>query len=205
MVIDGIGRPKRPRANAEMIIEASEHHFRQRGFDKTTVADIAKGLGMSPANVYRFFHSKEELRRAVFGRTLDSGYSRALSISKLPTSAASRIKRFLKLQHAMSINVIAYHRTVHELILLSFNRDRDLVDGHIARVSDVLASVIADGIDRGEFAPQDLSRLPTIFIMAAIKIWHPLLLSTCRNDRPDELLDILCNALKQPIPLAPLK
>jgi len=32
--------------------------FRQIGFQKTTVADIARELHMSPANVYRYFAAK---------------------------------------------------------------------------------------------------------------------------------------------------
>ncbi len=43
----------------ERILEVAERLFRQIGYQKTTVADIAKELRMSPANVYRFFESKK--------------------------------------------------------------------------------------------------------------------------------------------------
>ena len=39
----------------ERILVVAERLFRQLGYQKTTVADIAKELRMSPANVYRFF------------------------------------------------------------------------------------------------------------------------------------------------------
>ena len=39
----------------ERILAVAERLFRQIGYQKTTVADIAKELRMSPANVYRFF------------------------------------------------------------------------------------------------------------------------------------------------------
>src|SRR6266403_1083472 len=42
----------------ERILVVAERLFRQIGYQKTTVADIAKELRMSPANVYRFFDSK---------------------------------------------------------------------------------------------------------------------------------------------------
>ena len=48
-----------------LIIEAAERLFRQIGFQKTTVADIARELHMSPANVYRFFAAKSEINEAV--------------------------------------------------------------------------------------------------------------------------------------------
>jgi len=37
------------------ILKVAEEHFRRIGYHKTSVADIASELGMSPANVYRFF------------------------------------------------------------------------------------------------------------------------------------------------------
>ena len=43
------------------IIETAEALFRRLGFAKTAVADIAAELGMSPANVYRFFASKNAM------------------------------------------------------------------------------------------------------------------------------------------------
>ena len=42
----------------ERILITTERLFREIGYQKTTVADIAKTLRMSPANVYRFFNSK---------------------------------------------------------------------------------------------------------------------------------------------------
>jgi AcrR family transcriptional regulator len=48
-----------------MIIEAAERLFRQKGFQKTTIADIARELQISPANIYRFFTTKSEINEAV--------------------------------------------------------------------------------------------------------------------------------------------
>ena len=39
----------------ERILVVAERLFRQIGYQKTTVADIAKELRVSPAGVYRFF------------------------------------------------------------------------------------------------------------------------------------------------------
>jgi len=47
------------------ILEVAERLFRQIGYQKTTVGDIAKEIRMSPANVYRFFESKKASHQAV--------------------------------------------------------------------------------------------------------------------------------------------
>ena len=49
----------------ERILVVAERLFRQIGYQKTTVADIAKELRMSPANVYRFFDSKKAIHESV--------------------------------------------------------------------------------------------------------------------------------------------
>ena len=49
----------------ERILEVAERLFREIGYQKTTVADIAKVLRMSPANVYRFFNSKKAIHEGV--------------------------------------------------------------------------------------------------------------------------------------------
>ena len=54
----------------ERIMVKADELFRQFGFGKTTVADIAAELGMSPANIYKFFSSKEAIIQASCDRDL---------------------------------------------------------------------------------------------------------------------------------------
>src|SRR5258705_10441350 len=54
----------------ERIMIKADELFRQFGFGKTTVADIAAELGMSPANIYKFFSSKEAIIQASADRIL---------------------------------------------------------------------------------------------------------------------------------------
>ena len=49
----------------QRIVHAAIRLYREIGYKKTTVADIARGASMSPANVYRFFASRQALEEAV--------------------------------------------------------------------------------------------------------------------------------------------
>jgi AcrR family transcriptional regulator len=49
------------------ILEAAEEQFRRVGYHRTSVADIAAQLGMSPANIYRFFPSRDAIARPSAG------------------------------------------------------------------------------------------------------------------------------------------
>ena len=65
--VEATSAPRGARADATRaaIVEAAERLFRTLGYQKTTVADIARALRMSPANVYRFFPSKAAINEAI--------------------------------------------------------------------------------------------------------------------------------------------
>lgn len=48
-----------PSAQQERVLDAAQACFVRSGFHRTTMQDIAKEAAMSPANIYRYFESKE--------------------------------------------------------------------------------------------------------------------------------------------------
>jgi hypothetical protein len=74
----------------QRIVQAAIRLHRQIGFKKTTVADIARGASMSPANVYRFFASKQARGdRGGFVRTGLRGRNACGSLERLGSGASS--------------------------------------------------------------------------------------------------------------------
>ena len=45
----------------QLILTAAQERFSQFGFNKTTMAEIAKDCKMSASNIYRFFDNKLEI------------------------------------------------------------------------------------------------------------------------------------------------
>src|SRR6202047_1850045 len=90
------------RDTQERILVVAERLFRQIGYQKTTVADIAKELRMSPANVYRFFDSKKAIHEGV-ARTLMGGVEDAAqAIATRREPAASRLRELMTAIHRMN-------------------------------------------------------------------------------------------------------
>lgn len=54
-----MGRP--PRITRDQIVETARDAFAQRGFEATTLADIAAALTVTPAAILRYFKSKQDL------------------------------------------------------------------------------------------------------------------------------------------------
>src|SRR5215468_2103776 len=85
------------------IMETAEALFRRLGFAKTAVADIAAELKMSPANVYRFFPSKNAIVEAICQRCLGELEDRAWAVARSRGSAAERIEQVV-------FEVLSYHK-----------------------------------------------------------------------------------------------
>ncbi|MGB6819362.1 MAG: TetR/AcrR family transcriptional regulator, partial [Pseudolabrys sp.] len=86
----------------EKILVTAERLFREIGYQKTTVADIAKVLQMSPANVYRFFDSKKSINTGVARRLMSEVEQAAQAIAANKGSAAARLRKLLTTVHQMN-------------------------------------------------------------------------------------------------------
>src|SRR5215470_8512499 len=84
------------------IMDTAEALFRRLGFAKTAVADIAAELKMSPANVYRFFPSKNAIVEAICQRCLGELEDRAWAVARSRGGAAQRIEQVV-------LETVAFH------------------------------------------------------------------------------------------------
>src|SRR3954462_15233783 len=101
------------------IVESAEALFRRLGFTKTAVADIAAELGMSPANVYRFFSSKNAIVEAICQRCLGDLDSKAWAGARSRGPAADRNTRlFLEIFRDHKEN-LSTEKRVHDIVLVA--------------------------------------------------------------------------------------
>ncbi|ARO25771.1 MULTISPECIES: TetR family transcriptional regulator [Rhizobium] len=187
--------------NVTRILDAAERLFRHYGYSKTTVADIARDLGMSPANIYRFFASKVEIHQALCGRMLATCYQLAYDIRHQPLSASERLRLYVETQYQWTMDTMLDEMKVHEMIVVAIERDWHVIEKHIDRVHDLIAEIIAEGIAAGEFAEQDPVVASRCFGAATINLCHPQMVAQClaKTNRAsvDELIDYVIRALKK--------
>ena len=187
--------------NVTRILDCAERLFRHYGYGKTNVADIARELGMSPANIYRFFASKVEIHQAVCGRMLGASYKMAYEIMRLPIGAEERLRRYIHAQYKMTLETMLDAQKVHEMVIVALERDWGVIDKHIDSIHDLFAEVIREGIETGEFAEQDPVTASRCFGAATIILCHPQMVAQClaKTNRamPDDLIDYAIKALKK--------
>src|SRR5215213_3615538 len=115
------------------IVETAERYFREIGYQKTTVADIAKALRMSPANVYRFFDSKRAINEAVAERLMHEveGAIRAIARQKAP--AAERLRDMIATMHRMNAALYTDELRMHEMVEWALSESWQVVHRHLER------------------------------------------------------------------------
>lgn len=187
-------------ATVERILEAGERLFRHYGYTKTTVADIARDLGMSPANIYRFFASKVEIHQAICGRMLAAVFQGICDIAKLPLPAGERLRRCVAEQHRVTVETMLDQEKVHEMVIVAIERDWHVIERHIDRVHAVYAEVIREGIAAGEFADRDADADAKSFGAATAMLCHPQMVAQCamkaNRAAPEDLIEFALRALK---------
>ena len=169
----------RPEETKVRIMDAADGLFRQLGFAKTTVADIAAQLKMSPANVYRFFPSKDAIVEAICRRCLGEVDEKAWAIGRSRGPAAERLERLV-------LEVVRYHKEnlmvekrVHDIVLVAIESNWQAVEAHKEVIRNVCELIVRDGIASGEFEAVDPVETSRLLMRSLAAFMHPLLLAEC--------------------------
>jgi AcrR family transcriptional regulator len=181
------------------ILDEAERLFRHYGYGKTTVADIARELGMSPANVYRFFASKAAINEAIAERITDARIGAALRIANGPGSAEDRLRRVLIGEHRMTVEVLLDEKKVHEMVAVAMQEQWAVVRAYLDRMTNIIETIIADGVRSGEFRVEN-ERLAAVCAKACFcSLTHPLVLASCLDGEhasAEEMAEFVFRALK---------
>lgn len=191
------------RDTRQSIVDTAERFFRDIGYQKTTVADIAKSLRMSPANVYRFFDSKKSINEAVLARFKGELEESMSVIIAEPRSAGSRLREMLLTVHRVNQARFADQQRMQEMVCAAMEESWDAILGHIERFDELLGIVVAEGVANGEFRPLDPAAVTRCIRTAMMRFQHPLLMAQCERipgPSAEEMVDFIMAALEQPRP-----
>jgi AcrR family transcriptional regulator len=186
--------------NNDRILDAAERLFKHYGYSKTTVADIAKDLGMSPANIYRFFSSKAEIHSALARRMLQASRDMALANAQRPVGAAERIRDHFLQQHQITVETLLHENKVHEMVVVAIQEQWSVIEDHIQKMRAIVADLIREGIAAGEFRAQDADAASECLCDCIVTLCHPQIIAEClienRRTGPADLVDFALRALK---------
>jgi AcrR family transcriptional regulator len=164
------------------IMETAEALFRRVGYNKTAVADIAAELGMSPANVYRFFPSKNAIVEAICQRCLAEVEAKAWAVARGKGPAAPRLERLI-------LEILAYHKEnllteqrVNDLVMAAIELSWGAIRAHKDVMRTVVEVILRDGIESGEFEPVDPHVTAELILRSVVAFTHPMVIGQCMEE-----------------------
>jgi AcrR family transcriptional regulator len=172
----------------ERILAVAERLFRQIGYQKTTVADIAKELRMSPANVYRFFESKKAIHEGVARTLMGEVEVEAQRIARAPGPATIRLRELMKTINRMNTERYVGDSKLHEMVEIAMQEDWDVCTAHMETICATIGQVVGQGAVSGEFDAPDVQLASLCACTAMMRFFHPQMIAQCAT-KPGPTID----------------
>lgn len=148
-------RSRRPRTSKEetreQIMLKAEELFRQYGYGKTTVADIAAGLGMSTANIYKFFPSRDAIIETSAERNVAKIQASVCAVVEGKGAALAKIEK-------MSLAIFRFHKEsfhneqqIYKLVVQALDQNWACVHTYHDFLNAVALRLVKEGMANGEF------------------------------------------------------
>jgi len=182
----------------ERILVVAERLFRQIGYQKTTVADIAKELRMSPANVYRFFDSKKAIHEGVARTLMGEVEDVTAAIANRSGPAATRLRELMTTINRMNSERYIGDSKLHEMVEIAMEESWEVCVAHMQTITESIAGVIAQGVASGEFEVSDVPLAAMCVCTGMIRFFHPQMIAQSAN-KPgpeiDQMIDFILAGL----------
>jgi len=178
----------------EQIIRAALDHFRHYGYAKTSVADLAKAIGVSSAYIYKFFESKQAIGEAVCTHSLGQIDRSLMEIANSDQSATARLREIFQSLMEKSLELFFEERKLHDIAAIASANRWNSTNNHRAALYSMIKKVITDGRQSGEFerkTPIDEVCMAIASVMTPFS--HPLMLEQKTPEQLAERVVVITN------------
>jgi AcrR family transcriptional regulator len=158
------------------IAEIAREHIRRFGAKRTTIVGIAEQAGMTHANVYRYFPSKQELFEELTAAWLRPLEARLREAADGADPSFDKLERMLLAIHRVYRQKLESDPELFDLLIEALAEDRMSARKHRSRVQSEIQGVVEEGISSGAFALADRRRAMALIFDAAHRFIHPVAL-----------------------------
>lgn len=183
-----MARTPPPEPTDARILRIAADHVRKFGLERTTVVSIAAEAGMSHANVYRYFPSKESLVDALTDHWLKPIETGLHEIADAPDPADDKLERILSAIHLAYRNKVETDPNLFAVFAEAVEAGRAPARRHRGRVQSEIQRVLEEGMGGRVFRPGDLRRATGLVFDGLHRFIHPLSVRLDR-DVPREQID----------------
>jgi AcrR family transcriptional regulator len=178
MTTDSPPRPARrgrPGYDLEALLQVAVKLFNERGYDGTSMEDLAVKLGITKSAIYHHVPSKDELLRLAVNRALDGLFAVVAESEASPGPAIDRLEFLLRGSVAVLVEQLPFvtlllrvrGNTKVERAALARRREFDRI------VADLVGQAEQDGDIRTDIDPAITSRLLFGMVNSLIEWYRP--------------------------------
>jgi len=170
-------RPGRPSVDRrEEILAAAEQLYDSIGYEKTTIGDIARELGMSPANLYRSFPNRQAIDDALARRKLMVIEDAAWAAARGGSDAATTLRELATTVLQETQRLVFSDRRMHHLCAIAARERWPAVQAYLDGLHGAVRHVIMEGQRSGTFRKTDPDAAAESVCAAFVKVWHPYMI-----------------------------
>lgn len=170
------------------ILRIAMEHIRRFGLRRTTVVGVAEEAGMSHANIYRHFPSKQALIEAVTVHWLKPVEAGLRDIADGPDPAYDKLERMIMALWRAYRDQLESEPALFELFAEATRQGRPLARRHRALVQNYIQRAVEDGISGDTLAAGEQRRIIMLIFDALHRFIHPLAVAGDR-DTPRNQMD----------------
>lgn len=160
-----------------LIIEEGRRLFVDIGYDKTTVADIARACGFSTANVHRVFGTKAQITEAIAETMLAQKIEAAEAAVAAADDPSAKLVAMVRSVHRGTVESFTADRKVHAMVLAGIEGRWEAIRRYRSRLLEMEEEIVAEGVASGDFDVPDVRAAALGLHMALKRLFHPVLVA----------------------------
>lgn len=152
----------------EQIVEAAYEHFGHYGYEKTTVAELAKAIGFSKAYIYKFFDSKQAIGEVICANRLDMIMAAVNAAIADAPSASEKLRRLFRALTEAGSELFFHERKLYDIPAVAARDKWPSTERYSERLLKLIESIVVEGRKAGEFerkTPLDEATLAIYMVM----------------------------------------
>jgi AcrR family transcriptional regulator len=179
------------------IYEVVVNLIQEKGFQETSMREIAEAAGMGKSTLYDYFKTKDEILFFIFEEQTEELLKQAQKIAALDLPPQDRLRRIMH-------NHVAFmyaNRGIHTRIMFETQRlkldSQKRINAKRYAYQDVVAGIIADGIASGCFRPVTPLSTARLLINSLLSVLYTTRPTDSVEKMLDEAVDIFLHGISK--------
>lgn len=161
------------RTPREEILDAAANCFMERGFNATSIDDVARRMGATKGRIYHWYRSKLDLFVDVVRHSLDLIHGKVSAAAEGPSEG--RMERMLRVHIGSILHDLPYHTCALQGVDMHMRaattpEQREALAGLVElrdKHQRLFERVIEEGVAEGRYAPCDVRLTARVLLNAA--------------------------------------